>query len=105
MSKANTAMGDIDTASSPSSQNSPPDPGKILGSIDLAAHGGTNSTSTAQDVTTTAKTDQSCGAPVWMENKMSVAEQLAFRNKAFHAGQMQNGDPNVPDFQAGEIEY
>ena len=36
------AMGDIDDAASPPSQNSPPDPGKILGPIDNANYGGIN---------------------------------------------------------------
>lgn len=43
MSKADRAMGDIDAASSPSSQNSPEDPGKPIAPLTSANYGGVNS--------------------------------------------------------------
>lgn len=97
----NDPMGDLDKASSPGF----PNPDQSAGFKPKAIYDSATPISTAQDVTTTSKIDVSCGAPVYNENKMSAEEQLAFRNKAFNAAQTQNGDPVVPDFQAGEIEY
>ena len=57
------------------------------------------------DVTTTSRMEQCFSDPVAKQIGMTRAEQLAFRNKAFNAGETQRGDPVVPDFQAGEIEY
>jgi hypothetical protein len=62
-------------------------------------------TSTAQQVTTTVSMDSTCGDPLQLERKMDKAQQLAHRMKPYEAAQTQNGDPVLPDFQAGEIEY
>lgn len=82
MSKADRAMGDIDAAASPSSQNSPPDPGKILGSIDLANHGGVNSFNNV------AYEQQCPGSTVSMDNA-SFMDDVAQYIKTDKAGLMQ----------------
>ncbi len=99
------AMGDIDAASSPSGPSSPNNRDQASGFITNAIYGSETPISMAQDVTTTARMEQCFSDPVAKQTGMTNAEQLAFRNKAFNAGETQRGDPVVPDFQAGEIEY
>jgi hypothetical protein len=84
MSKADRAMGDIDQASSPSSQNSPPDAGKVLDSIDHCEHGGINSIvqMTPDNHTQVSYTSQ------FMDDtaqyvKLDNAGQLKIRNQAY----------------------
>ena len=61
-------------------------------------------TSTGQDVTTTISMEDCSGDQIQAERKMTKAEQLAHRMKAFEAAKP-NTDTSLPGFQAGEIEY
>jgi len=99
------AMGDIDAASSPSGPSSPNNRDQASGFIPNAIYRSHTSTSTALDVTTPSRMDECFSDPVAKQTGMTNSEQLAFRNKAFNAGETQRGDPKVPDFQTGEIEY
>jgi len=67
------------------------------------AYDSTTPISTAQDDSTVARIENSYQDSIAEQVKMSNDQQLAFRCKAFNAGQTQNGDPVVPSFQAGEL--
>ena len=63
--------------------------------------------STAQDVSTTASTEDCWCDPIAKQIGMTAEEQLAFRTKAFNAAEpwALDGQANeLPHFQAGEIE-
>lgn len=63
--------------------------------------------STAMDVSTAGSTENCWSDGTAQQVKMSVAEQLAFRNKALNAAEPWALDGNantLPDFQAGEVD-
>src|SRR5262245_13322401 len=95
------AMGDIDEAASPPSQNSPPDPGVILVDIGDANLGGINSivqiSYEAQcPGSTCTYTNDSFNDDVAQYNKGDLAEFNRVRNQAFSAVGETQDNSNPP---------
>ena len=104
MSKGGGAFGDIDSdpganVQVPSGTKAGPAPAWKWD----ANYDSSTPTSTAQDVSTSASTENCWSDYTAQHIKMDKAAQLAIRNKAFNAAKP-NSDTSLPGFEASEPE-